>query len=145
PRDVDVHRLSRERPVRERGRLDRGVEVEPVQGEEVVDDVELVGPAPVNPCDAAVLHDELGLGIVRTVECDEPELGPRRDEQLLAELARLARDEALRPARDFAHGRPEARAARRPRAPPARTPPCAAPRAFARAAPPTPPARRLWR
>jgi hypothetical protein len=36
--------LMRERLVRERGRLGSGVEVEPVQGEEVVDDVELVGP-----------------------------------------------------------------------------------------------------
>src|SRR5204862_3431466 len=99
-------------------------------------DVELLEPPPVDADDAPRFDDEPGLGVVRAVEGDEAELGPRRDEHLLAELARLARDEPLRPALRFAHRPPGSRAARRPPAPRGRTRPCVAPQSRARAAPP---------
>ena len=116
-RHVDVDETACEVAVGQgRSRLGR-VGIEAVERKEVVDQVELVDPAAVDSDGTAVLERQLGLGVVRAVEGDEAELRPRRDEQLLAELARLARDEAFRSARGFAHRRPEVRVARRPRAP----------------------------
>ena len=115
--DVDVDERAGQLPIGQRSRVCRCLEVEAVPRNKVVDDVELVVPAPVDPDDASVLDHELRLRVVRAVERDEPELRPRRDEQLAAELASLARDEALRPSWDFAHRRPGARAVRRRRAP----------------------------
>ena len=62
------------------------------------------------------VDDELGLGVVRAVRGDEPELGQRRDELLEVEIARRARREAA------ASHRRAAPARRRPRPPRARTP-----------------------
>ena len=63
--------------VGERHRLGRDLEVEAVRDEEAVDHVEVGRVASVHPRDDAVGDDELGLGIVRPVRRDEPELGQR--------------------------------------------------------------------
>ena len=122
PGHVDVDEHPRDLAVRERHRLGCDLEVEPVGDEEAVDHVELgLGP-PVQPHDAAVLDDELRLGIVRPVHRDEPELRQRAHEQLAPELLLRARGEAAGP-RGVSHRR--APAPRRPRRPRGRTRPCA--------------------
>jgi hypothetical protein len=55
--------------------------------DEAVDDVEVGGVATVHSHDGAALDDELGLGIVRAVGCDQAQLGVRRHELLDVELA----------------------------------------------------------
>ena len=70
-----------------------------MRDDEAVDDVEVGRGPPVHPHDAAVLDDELGLGVVRAVRGDETELRQRCDDQLLAKLASARASESLRPLR----------------------------------------------
>ncbi len=94
-RHVDVDELAGENLVGQRHRLGRDLEIEPVCDEEPVDHVEVLRVAPVHPHDDAVRYHQLGLGIVRPVRRDEPELGERRDDQLAAQLPLGARREPV--------------------------------------------------
>ena len=98
-RDVDVDEHAREPLVGERHRLLGDLQVDSVRDEEAVDHVEVRSVAAVEPHDAAVLDDELRLGVGRPVGGDEPELGPRLHEKLAPQLRRLACREARAPAR----------------------------------------------
>ena len=98
-RDVDVDEHAREPLVGERHRLVGDLQIEAVRDEEAVDHVEVRSIAAVEPHDAAVLDDELRLGVGRPVGGDEPQLGPRLDEHLPPQLRFLARREAPAAAR----------------------------------------------
>ena len=97
-RNVDVDEHARDLGVAERGRLARDVEVEPVPHDEVVERIPVLFAAAVELDDAALLDHERRLRVVRAVHRDEAELRERLDQQLAAELALLACDEAVRPA-----------------------------------------------
>ena len=101
--DVDVDEHPGDPLVRQRHRLDRDLEVEPVGDEKPVDDVELGRRPAVEARHDAVLDPQLGLGVGRAVGGDETELGPRLDEQLTPQLRPFARDEAAATAR-LSHG-----------------------------------------